>query len=118
MRKFCKAQDTCSLVTFIDSDLQKILPVSKKAITSLSNFVADDSATISLLNMCHASLSSISSFKNSGVVTLLPPRREQVLTFDECTQLKKIYTQLYPTAAISHFYIHCKQVALGAGVTL
>lgn len=62
MRKFCTAQDTYSLVTFIDSDLQKILPVSKKANTSLSNFVADDSATISLLNMCHASLSSISSF--------------------------------------------------------
>ena len=42
-----------------------------------------------------------------------------MLTFDECTQLKKIYTQLYPTATISHishFYIHCKQVALGGDV--
>ena len=99
--------------------MQKILPISKKANTSLSTFGADDNAAIALLNMCQASLSSISSFEISGVVTLLPPLREQVLTFDEYSQLRKIYTQLYPTARItqiSHFYIHCKQVVLGGGV--
>ena len=119
MRRFCNAQDTYSLIPHIDSDLQNILPVSKKRNASISALGIDDSATISLLNMCHASLSSISSFENAGVVTLLPPLKEQVLTSDECSELRKIYTQLYPTAAISnisHFYIYCKQVALGGDV--
>ena len=62
MRKFCTAQDTYSLLPQIDSGLQNILPASKTANTSLSVFVANDSATISLLNMCrksrHISVSS------------------------------------------------------------
>ena len=117
MRRFCTAKDTYNL-PYIDSDLQNVLQVSKKGNKSLSIFGADDSATISLLNTCHAS-SSISSFENCGVVTLLPPLKEQVLTFEECSRLRKIYTQLVPTATmshISHFYIHCKQVAHGGDI--
>ena len=39
---------------------------------------------------------------NIGAVTLLPPLLEQVFSFNECCQLEKIYSQLYPSATIAH----------------
>ena len=119
MRKFCTAQDTYSLVPYIDSDLQNVLRVSKKCNKSISTVMSNDHATISLLNISHAPLSSRINFEISGIVNLLPPLKEEVLTFEECTQLKKIYTQIYPMASvshISHFFIHCKQMELGGNI--
>ena len=61
MRKFCTAQSAYGLITYVDSDLKNIPP--KNGNTSLSVLGADDNSIISLLNMCHALLSS-------GVVSL------------------------------------------------
>ena len=119
MRKFCTAQHAYSLIPYADSDLQNVLPLAKNTNTSLSTVFSDDSSAILLLKMSHAPLDSIPSFENIGAVTLLPPLREQVFSFNECCQLKKIYSQLYPSATIahmSHFYICCKQVTLGGDI--
>ena len=64
----------------VDSDLKNIFPVSKNSNTSLSVLGADDTSTISLLNMCHAPLCTIPTFENSGVVSLLPPLCEQMMS--------------------------------------
>ena len=110
MRKFCTAQNAYALIPYIDSDLKDILPVS------LSAFGVDDSTTISLLNICYTPLCSIPSFENSGIVTLLPPLREEVFRFDDCCRLQKIYAQLVIISHMSHSYISCKQVALGGDI--
>ena len=86
----------------IDLGLKSILPISQNINASLSAFAKDDISTLSLLDMCHAPLSSIPNFENLGVVTLLPPLREQLFSIDECSQLQKIYSQLYPNVTISH----------------
>ena len=114
MRKFCDSQSVRTLTPQVDVDFKIVLPVSYNATDSASPFVFNDDISIhSLLSMSHSPLHSIKSFENSGVVTLLPPFREDVLGFEEVSNLAVIYQQLYPEKQIekddlSRFYLRSK----------
>ena len=118
MRKFCDSQSVRTLTPQVDVDFKIVLPVSYNATDSASPFVFNDDISIhSLLSMSHSPLHSIKSFENSGVVTLLPPFREDVLGFEEVSNLAVIYQQLYPEKQIekddlSRFYLRSKKIKL------
>lgn len=115
MQKFVNTQRLQSVKTLANSQLLSVLPSKQQPTATLASLSTNDETSLAMLNMSLMPLNSISSFHNNGAVYLLPPFHEDIFSSHLLKNLRKLYTQLYPTFTIentSPFFDRSGRVAL------
>ena len=117
MRRFCREQNLCDLE--LPDNIATLLPSTATKASSILD-CDDDTAVNTYFVMSRSKLSDISSFAvHQSIVKILPPFSESVLSAENLTQLKSVYTQLYPNKVIKHvpaFIKVCGRVILAGDI--
>ena len=113
MRKFVNAQ---RLRSEANAQILSLLPSYQQTSQPTSTLVSlNDEDALHILNLSTSPLTSIQSFENCGIASLLPPLREDVFDSTIVRDLELLYTQLYPNmrlARVSPFYIRSGRAML------
>ena len=110
MRKFVNTQLLQSAKVLANSQLLLVLPSKHQPAATLASLSTNDETSLTMLP-----LNSISSFRNNGVVNLLPPFHEDIFSSDLLQNLQTMYTRLYPSFKIEDicpFFVRSGRVAL------
>ena len=111
MRKFNQEQVVQSLE--FPSDLASIL-TPKAHQTPINPILTYESYFLSKKH-----LNGTECFISNALIHPLPPFRQKILSHDLITELKQVYSELYPSVQmpnVSPFYDHCGRVVLGGDV--
>ena len=117
MHKFINAQRLRGEASLADLQFLSILPSQEKSVSILSSITSDcnDVDVLQILRCSTLPLSSIHSFKSTGIATLRSPLYEDIFDTLAAESLKLLYVQLYPNEIIdkiSPFYERSGRVTL------
>ena len=115
MRKFVNNQRLRSETALAEAQFLSLLPSQESTSIPMTYLSVDENQIQKMLQYSTSRLTSIQSFENCGMVTLLAPLHEDIFDSEEVQQLELLYKQLYPhsvVARVSPFYIRSGRAAL------